>query len=199
LANEAGPSTFRKFKLQFEDQLPDMLYTGNSIEVKIALLDAVSGEVVMYGSLSSAKVEIVVLEGHFEVEMPEDWTQKYFDDNIVSARADKSDQLLFGECVIALCNGIGFVKGISFTDNSSWVRSKKFRLGAKIKSKMAEKDEVREAVSSAFRVKHRRGEGEFFAFLLYVMCPQHHVRSSGWSFDKSLSLTRDQGTTSRSP
>ena len=180
LPSEAELSKFRKFKLQFEGQLPRKLYTGNNIEaegslpLKIVLLDAQSGEVVMHGPLSSAKVKIVVLHGHFKDEMPEGWTQKKFNDSIVLARAGKG-RLLFGERVIPLCNGIGFVKGISFTDNSSWVRSKMFRLGAKVKPK-AKEDEVREAVSSPFEVKHRRGASKYFAYLLYVRHCQHYVR-----------------------
>lgn len=162
LANEAEPSKSRKFKLHFDGQLPRKLYTGNSIEaegsspLKVKLLDALSGDIVTDGPLSSAKVKIVALHGHFKVETLDGWSQKDFNDNIVPPRDDKGP-LLVGGCVI-MCNGIGFVKGISFTDNSSWVRSKMFRLGAKIELNMAKEDQVREAVSCPFKVKHRRGE-----------------------------------------
>uniref|UniRef100_A0A7C9EI59 Uncharacterized protein n=1 Tax=Opuntia streptacantha TaxID=393608 RepID=A0A7C9EI59_OPUST len=161
--SEAEQFKLRKFKLQFEGQLPRRYYTGNSIEaeglspIKVVLLDALSGNLVKDGPLSSAKIEIVALHGHFKAELLEDWTQKEFSDNIVPAR-DGKRPLLIGERVIALCNGIGFINGICFTDNSSWERSKMFRLGAKIELKMAKEDEVREAVSSAFEVKDRRGE-----------------------------------------
>ncbi|XP_021771762.1 calmodulin-binding protein 60 C-like [Chenopodium quinoa] len=158
--NPIDPSESRPFKLQFEGNLPCTLFTGNKVEaegsspIKVLLLDAVSGHLITDGPLSSKRVEIVVVQGHFKAEQLEKWTKSDFCKHIVSKRSNKGS-LLVGQYVTALHNGIGFVNNICFMDNSSWDRSKKFRLGARV---VAEDDRVREAVSNAFRVKDRRGE-----------------------------------------
>ncbi|XP_021860473.2 calmodulin-binding protein 60 B [Spinacia oleracea] len=155
-----NPSESRQFKLQFDGELPRTLFTGNKVKaegpspVKILLLDAVSGHPIKDGPLSSIKVEIVVLHGHFKAEQLEEWTKKDFCTHMVLKRNNKGS-LLVGQCVIALQNGIGFVDNVCFTDNSSWGRTKRFRLGAKV---VAEEDQVKEAVSRPFQVKDRRGE-----------------------------------------
>ncbi|XP_021742880.1 calmodulin-binding protein 60 C-like [Chenopodium quinoa] len=160
LPNPVDPSESIPFKLQFEHKLPCKLFTGNKVEaegsssIKVLLLDAVSGHLITGGPLSSKRVEIVVIQGHFKAEQLENWTKSDFCKHIVSRRSNKGS-LLVGQCEIVLHNGIGFVNDICFTDNSSWVRSKKFRLGARV---VAEEDRVMEAVSNAFQVKDRRGE-----------------------------------------
>lgn len=154
------PSEFRQFKLLFEGRLPGTLFTLNKVEaegpspVKILLLDAVSGRPIKEGPLSYKKVEVLVLQGDFKAEELEEWTKCNFYKQKVPQRNNKGT-LLAGQCVIALHNGIGIIEDICFTDNSSWVRSKMFRLGARI---VAEEDQVREAVSNPFQVKDRRGE-----------------------------------------
>ncbi|XP_021772781.1 protein SAR DEFICIENT 1-like isoform X1 [Chenopodium quinoa] len=160
MPSQVKPSESRKFKLQFEDKLPDKLFTGNKVEaegpspIKIYLLDAITGHRVTDGPLSSVKVKIVVLHGHFKAEELDNWTEEEFDNNIVFER-DGKRPLLIGQHLISLQNGVCCVGNICFTDNSSWERSKMFRLGAKVEAKG---HQVREAVSSPFEVKDRRGE-----------------------------------------
>lgn len=161
LPSQAKPCDTRKFELHFEGKLPNKLFTGNKVEaegpspIKLFIVDAVSGRRVTDGPLSSVKVKIVALHGHFKAEELEDFTADDFKNNIVFERDGKRPLLVGQDVVIALQNGIGSIGDISFTDNSSWERSKKFRLGARVEAK---ENLVREAVSSPFEVKDRRGE-----------------------------------------
>ncbi|CAA2938338.1 calmodulin-binding 60 B-like [Olea europaea subsp. europaea] len=57
-----------------------------------------------------------------------------------------------------LKEGVGTLGDLTFTDNSSWLRSRKFRLGLKVASGYCEGIRIREAKTEAFTVKDRRGE-----------------------------------------
>ncbi|KAI4986186.1 hypothetical protein ZWY2020_018816 [Hordeum vulgare] len=81
------------------------------------------------GSKVEGEVEIVVLEGDFEGE-GNDWTAQEFNNNIVKERQD----------------------------NSSWTRSRKFRLGARSEDGCFNGVRVREAKTESFVVKDHRGE-----------------------------------------
>ncbi|KAK4406724.1 Calmodulin-binding protein 60 C [Sesamum angolense] len=102
------------------------------------------------------KVNIVVLDGDFGPDGQEEWTKKEFNRRIVKNREGKRP-LVAGELMVPLKDGIGHIGEISFTDNSSWIRSGKFRLGAQVH---ASSDElrIREAISNSFKVKDHRGE-----------------------------------------
>ncbi|KAK0586330.1 hypothetical protein LWI29_005053 [Acer saccharum] len=117
----------RSFRLQFLNSLSLPVFTGARIEgeefaLKVALVDTLSEKIVASGLESSAKVEIVVLEGDFDGD-----------------------------------EGIGCVGEISFTDNSSWTRSRRFRLGARVVDNF-DGTRVREAKTESFIVRDHRGE-----------------------------------------
>jgi Calmodulin binding protein-like len=59
---------------------------------------------------------------------------------------------------VALKEGVGTLGELIFTDNSSWIRSRKFRLGLKVSAGYCEGIRVREAKTEAFTVKDHRGE-----------------------------------------
>jgi len=61
--------------------------------------------------------------------------------------------------IIVLEKGVASIRDISFTDNSSWIRSRKFRLGARMSRASSIEERVQEAVSNPFLVKDHRGEG----------------------------------------
>ncbi|KAG5547247.1 hypothetical protein RHGRI_013049 [Rhododendron griersonianum] len=156
-------SLARAWQLHFVNKLPSTLFTGCRIKsadgnsVKIVILNSVSEEVMSSGPLSSLEIEIVVLNGDFGADYQEDWTEKEFNANIVREREGRRP-LVTGELVITLRDGVGYVGDASFTDNSSWIRSRKFRLGARpVQSKLPEV-RIREARSEAFAVKDHRGE-----------------------------------------
>ncbi|GAB4845612.1 hypothetical protein Ancab_039014 [Ancistrocladus abbreviatus] len=157
-----GTLESRSLQLKFWNTLSLPVFTGTRIEgedgsaIKVALVDALDDEVVDSGPESSAKVEIVVLEGDFDGEEAENWTKEDFQNNIVREREGKKP-LLTGDISFDLKDGIGFVGEISFTDNSSWTRSRRFRLGARLVGN-SDGVWVREAKTEAFIVRDHRGE-----------------------------------------
>nr|GLL18573.1 calmodulin-binding protein 60 A-like isoform X2 [Ipomoea trifida] len=159
---DAHPYELRSLKLRFLDSISPPVFTGTRIEgedgssLRVALVDALSGQVVTTGPESSAKVEIVVLEGDFDSDEGNNWTVEEFRDNIVREREGKKP-LLNGDAILNLKDGIGLVGDISFTDNSSWTRSRKFRLGARLVDNF-DGIKVIEAKTESFVVRDHRGE-----------------------------------------
>ncbi|EPS59462.1 hypothetical protein M569_15344 [Genlisea aurea] len=156
------PSESRSLQLQFLNPISLPVFTGARIEgeggynMEVALVDSRSGMVVSHGPGSSVKVEIVVLEGDFEGDERCHWTAEEFKLNVVREREGKKP-LLTGDVVSTLREGRGSVGDIFFTDNSSWTRSRKFRLGARLLDDMGD-IRVMEARSEPFIVRDHRGE-----------------------------------------
>lgn len=159
---ETDPSESRILKLQFLNNISLPVFTGARIEgeecstVQVALVDCFSGHIVKSGPESAAKVEIVVLEGDFDGEEGDNWTLEDFKNNIVREREGKKP-LLTGESILNLKDGVALVGEISFTDNSSWTRSRKFRLGARVSDNF-DGTRIREARTESFIVRDHRGE-----------------------------------------
>ncbi|KAJ1278153.1 hypothetical protein BS78_04G057600 [Paspalum vaginatum] len=153
----------RILQLQFRTRLSLPLFTGGKVEgeqgaaIHVVLIDAGTGCVVSSGPESSAKLDIVVLEGDFNNEDEEGWTGEEFDSHVVKEREGKRP-ILTGDLQVALKEGVGTIGELTFTDNSSWIRSRKFRLGLKIASGFCEGIRIREAKTEAFMVKDHRGE-----------------------------------------
>ncbi|TQD72546.1 hypothetical protein C1H46_041919 [Malus baccata] len=152
----------RILKLQFLNNISLPVFTGARIEgeecssVQVALVDCFSGHIVKSGPESAAKVEIVVLEGDFDGEEGDNWTLEDFKNNIVREREGKKP-LLTGESILNLKDGVALVGEISFTDNSSWTRSRRFRLGARVLDNF-DGIRIREARTESFIVRDHRGE-----------------------------------------
>ena len=163
------PSSSRSLKLQFVSKLSLPIFTGTKIEaedssgISLALVDSVTKKIVVSGPESLMKVEIVVLEGDFEVE-GEIWSDEEFKGNIVKEREGKRP-LLSGDVFLDLIEGTGMLGELAFTDNSSWTRSRKFRLGARVEDGYFNGIRVREAKSEPFMVKDHRGECGYSQFL----------------------------------
>lgn len=160
-------------QLHFVNSLPTPIFTGSRIEaedaapIKIVLKDAGSQATVQSGPLSSIKVEILPLDGDFGSDGSEDWTEKQFNDRVVRER-DGKRPLVTGELIIQLREGVGSIGDVSFTDNSSWIRSRKFRLGARVLQKSSSGEvRIKEARSEAFVVKDHRGECKFYTAINY--------------------------------
>ncbi|KAM7475560.1 hypothetical protein LguiB_022803 [Lonicera macranthoides] len=159
---EMHSSESRNLQLQFLNTLSLPVFTGTRIEgeecttLKVALFDALTRQVVSSGRESTAKVEIVVLEGDFDGDEGDNWTLEEFKNNIVREREGKKP-LLSGEAFFNLKEGTGLVGEISFTDNSSWTRSRKFRLGARVVDS-CDGIRVQEAKTESFIVRDHRGE-----------------------------------------
>eukprot|EP00246_Nothoceros_aenigmaticus_P002739 TRINITY_DN135_c0_g1_i2.p1 TRINITY_DN135_c0_g1~~TRINITY_DN135_c0_g1_i2.p1 ORF type:complete len:472 (-),score=96.20 TRINITY_DN135_c0_g1_i2:1407-2822(-) len=157
-----GPDQ-RSFRLQFRNRLALPLFTGSKVEgeqgsaIHVVLQDASTGQVVTQGAEAAAKLEVIVLEGDFSADDEEDWSQEDFENHEVRER-DGKRPLLTGDLTVTLKEGVGTLGELTFTDNSSWIRSRKFRLGVKICSGYCEGVRIREAKTEAFTVKDHRGE-----------------------------------------
>lgn len=161
--NQIESSGARDLRLHFVNKLPSTLFTGSRIEaedsapLEIVILDASSKNIIRTGPLSSIKIEVVVLDGDFGTDELDDCTEKKFNDHVVREREGKRP-LVTGDRVVTLRNGVGRIGDSTFTDNSSWTRSRKFRLGARAVEKTSNEFRIREARSEAFVVKDHRGE-----------------------------------------
>jgi len=97
------PLELRNLRLKFLSKLSLPVFTGTRIEgedgagIKVALIDSFTDEVVQYNPESSAKVEIVVLEGDFDGDEG---------NNIVREREGKKS-LLTGDvsCIMLFTEG----------------------------------------------------------------------------------------------
>ncbi|KAK8655125.1 hypothetical protein V6N13_107716 [Hibiscus sabdariffa] len=153
----------RTLQLRFRTRLSLPLFTGGRVEgeqgaaIHVVLVDSSTGHVVTTGPEASVKLDVVVLEGDFNNEDDGDWTQEEFESHVVKEREGKRP-LLTGDLQVNLKEGVGTLGDLTFTDNSSWIRSRKFRLGLKVASGYCEGIRVREAKTEAFTVKDHRGE-----------------------------------------
>ena len=159
---ETHSSDTRSLKLRFISNPSLPVFTGARIEgeelpnIQVALVDCVTGQIVKSGPESLAKVEVVVLEGDFDGDEADNWTTEEFKNNIVREREGKKP-LLTGDAVLYLKDGVGLVGEISFTDNSSWTRSRRFRLGARVLDNF-DGIQIQEAKTESFIVRDHRGE-----------------------------------------
>lgn len=164
-------------QLQFINSLSPPVFTGarvegaGSLNIKIALVDGGTGKIVNSGPGSSAKVEIVVLEGDFGGDEGNNWTHEEFKNNIVRERQGKKP-LMTGDLVLNLKDGIALVDEITFSDNSSWTRSRRFRLGARVIDDL-DGIEIKEATTEPFTVKDHRGECEYILWCFLDMNRSH--------------------------
>ncbi|KAL5772856.1 hypothetical protein ACOSQ2_012780 [Xanthoceras sorbifolium] len=151
-------------QLHFKTRMPPHLFTGGKVEgdqgaaIHVVLVDINSGSIVQTGPESAAKLTVVVLEGDFNEEDDDNWTQEHFESHEVKEREGKRPLLTGGDLHVILKEGVGTLGDLTFTDNSSWIRSRKFRLGVKVSPGYCEGIRVREAKTEAFAVKDHRGE-----------------------------------------
>ncbi|KAL9445545.1 hypothetical protein AB3S75_018527 [Citrus x aurantiifolia] len=157
-----GPGE-KNLQLHFKTRMPPHLFTGGKVEgdqgaaVHVVLIDTNTGDVVQTGPESSAKLNVVVLEGDFNEEEDDDWTKEHFESHEVKEREGKRP-ILTGDLLVTLKEGFGTLGDLTFTDNSSWIRSRKFRLGLKVSPGYCDGIRVREAKTEGFAVKDHRGE-----------------------------------------
>ncbi|KAK1547905.1 hypothetical protein Q3G72_010507 [Acer saccharum] len=159
--DQVGTSEGRGYQLLFANKLPSTIFTDSKIEaefggpVKIVLIDTISTAPVTSGPLSSIKIQIFVLDGDFGFEAQENWTEQDFNNKVVHER-DGKRPLVTGELNIMLRDGVGIISDLSFTDNSSWIKYRKFRLGARVVQSIGGHVRIKEAISEAFVVKDHR-------------------------------------------
>ncbi|XVE64034.1 hypothetical protein DITRI_Ditri07aG0069000 [Diplodiscus trichospermus] len=151
-------------QLVFPKGLSLPIFTGSKImdeesnQLQVFLVDT-RGDAQMVPVLlpNPIKVDIVVLDGNFPSAGGNNWTNEEFDRNIVRERTGKRP-LLAGEVAVTVRDGVASIGDIELTDNSSWIRSRKFRIGAKVAQGSFQGFRIREAMTQAFVVKDHRGE-----------------------------------------
>lgn len=177
-----GPNR-RNLQLHFKTKLSLPIFTGgnvggeNGLAIQVLLCDANTGLVVASGPEACSKLDVLVLEGDFNNEDGDSWTEKDFNIHLVTQREGKRP-LLIGDLQVTLKDGIGTLGELSFTDNSSWVRSRKFRIGARIASGYCNGIVIREATTEAFIVRDHRGEGRSKINCLFVHLPHESLITS---------------------
>ncbi|KAG7590018.1 CALMODULIN-BINDING PROTEIN60 [Arabidopsis suecica] len=156
---EAPEESTPTFKLMFRKSLSTPIFTGSKISdvdnnpLEIILVDDSNIPVNLDRSI---KLDIVALHGDFP--SGDKWTSDEFESNIVKER-DGKRPLLAGEVSVTVRNGVATIGEIEFTDNSSWIRSRKFRIGAKVaKGSSGQGVAVCEAMTEAIVVRDHRGE-----------------------------------------
>jgi len=127
--------------------------------IKVAIVERLENNrtnIIRFGPLSSARIEVVALRGNFNSKSEECWSLEEFNKHIVTGR-EKSAQLLTGNLTLKLNGGEALLENAIFTDNSSFTSTKMFRLGLRLVNPSGER--VLEGVTKPFRVKERRVEG----------------------------------------
>ncbi|XP_042963432.1 protein SAR DEFICIENT 1-like [Carya illinoinensis] len=167
LETQAEVETSSCLQLMFNKKvLPPTLFTAskiadkdnNPLQVVLVESSTTSAGTDHDLSLYPTKIEIVVLNGGFPLGGGETWSSEEFNKNIMKER-DGKRPLLAGELCVTMKERLAHVGDIEFTDNSSWIRCRKFRLGARVVPG-SYKGTVRilEAITEPFVVKDHRGE-----------------------------------------
>ncbi|OEL32516.1 Calmodulin-binding protein 60 C [Dichanthelium oligosanthes] len=154
-------------KLVFAKKLNLPIFTNNKLvdivhnAMEIQLIDTRTNCIIAPPDThlgSSVRLEVLVLDGDFCCEHRDGWTADQFNAAIVKAREGKRP-LLVGSLNVPMNNhGVAVIDDMSFTDNSSWIRCRKFRIGVRIMPGSHFGARIQEAVSESFTVKDHRGE-----------------------------------------
>ncbi|OVA04173.1 Calmodulin binding protein-like [Macleaya cordata] len=148
-------------QLSFSGDLSLPVFTGTKIEpvdgnpLQVFLVDSQTGSRTTLPY--PVKVEIVALDGDFPPSDNENWTSEEFNNKIVRERTGKRP-LLTGDVLVTMRDGFVMISDLAFTDNSSWIRSRNFRLGARVSQESCQGVRIREAITVPFVVKDHRGE-----------------------------------------
>ncbi|KAH9567474.1 hypothetical protein CY35_03G029500 [Sphagnum magellanicum] len=134
---------------------------GSALQVE--LVDIKTGQLVEDGAVSSARFKILVLKGDFESDNDGDsWppATSSLTKSIVKPRDGKKKLLAGGDLIVTLKGGKGNLSTeLHFTDNSSWIRGRKFRLALQLLPGCSfDGLHIREAITEPFAVKDKRGK-----------------------------------------
>ncbi|XP_047331970.1 protein SAR DEFICIENT 1-like [Impatiens glandulifera] len=166
--------------LKFSNRLCLPIFTGTKITdidknpLKIFLVNLNRDENFVLST--PLKLELVVIDGEFSDGDQTNWTSDEFERSIVKAR-DGKRPLLVGELMVSMRDGYALVGKIEITDNSSWLKSRKFRIGVRVVQGGGDDVQVREALTEAFVVKDHRGE-------LYKKNHPPMLRDELWRLEK---------------
>lgn len=152
------------FNLIFPNRLALPIFTSNKISdvegnpLQIILKTSSSDQKTLIHLPWMLELEIVVLNGDFSVEEGQEWTSEEFEKNIVKEREGKRP-LITGDVEMVMKDGCAVnLNNIMITDNSSWMRSRHFRIGARVSPRYQQGLRIQEAITEKFVVKDHRGE-----------------------------------------
>ncbi|KAG0500148.1 hypothetical protein HPP92_000220 [Vanilla planifolia] len=150
-------------QLIFQEPLSIPIFTGTKVEdingrpLQVTLVDTRNGQKSPVSFSFPLKLEVVALDGEFPLD-GENWSSLDFQKSIVKERAGRRP-LIIGEVQMTLRDACSCSIGeLIFTDNSSWIRSRRFRIGLRVVPGSYEGPRIKEAITEAFVVKDHRGE-----------------------------------------
>ncbi|CAL9116609.1 unnamed protein product [Musa acuminata var. zebrina] len=108
------------------------------------------GQSCVFSLHSPLALEIVVLDGGFPRENSQDWNTDEFNSSILEKRENKRS-LFLGESKAPLRQGIASFGTLKLTDNSSRVRTGKFRLGVRVSPGCYKGPRIKEAITESFQ------------------------------------------------
>jgi Calmodulin binding protein-like len=114
---------------------------------------------------SPIKIELLPLDGDFPSR--DDWTGDEFERAILKERAGKRPLLTGDVSNINMRGGVAVIGDLQFTDNSSWIRNRHFRVGVRAAPGSYNQFIIKETMTERFIVRDHRGECEFLFFTLY--------------------------------
>lgn len=151
-------------KLMFVNNPSPVIFTCNKISdidgepLQLRLVEKIGDQIRGKTLPHPVKVEIVVIDGDFPTTDRDVWTVDEFNRSIKKERAGRRPLItkevnytIRDECFVTLGD-------LEFTDNSSWTRSRKFKLGARVIAGCSNGTRILEALTDAFIVKDQRGE-----------------------------------------
>ncbi|KAJ8449643.1 hypothetical protein Cgig2_005665 [Carnegiea gigantea] len=158
-------------RLMFTNKsLPAILFTCNKIldinshPLQLVLVEQRGDQVTPTLPPYPLKLEIIVIDGGFPSTDSQAWTVDEFNRNVLKERAGKRPLLTKDlNYTIRDNNNCVTLGDIEFTDNSSWIPCRKFKIGARVVAETSpgcSRGAVRilEALTDAFIVKDHRGE-----------------------------------------
>ncbi|TVU31876.1 hypothetical protein EJB05_23580 [Eragrostis curvula] len=151
-------------RLRFVNACCNDKYSTRKIEaddkslLKVAIYDQ-NNKIITCEPFSSMRVHIVAIHGDFDDDHKGRWTEEHFHSKIVTGRRGK-EQLLFGKLYFRLQDGVGYLNSARFQDNSSFVPSKRFKLGVTAADERIS-ERIQEGITESFAVKDIRG---FYCF-----------------------------------
>ncbi|XP_062205488.1 calmodulin-binding protein 60 C-like isoform X2 [Phragmites australis] len=147
-------------RLQFVNSCSNDKYSTRNIEaddknlLKVAIYDH-NNNIITCEPFSSMRVHIVAIHGDFDDDHKGQWTEQYFRSKIVTGRPGK-EHLLSGSLYFRLQDGVGYLNSAKFQDNSSFVPSKRFKLGV-VAADVRISERIQEGITESFAVKDIRG------------------------------------------
>ncbi|CAM0949487.1 unnamed protein product [Alopecurus aequalis] len=158
----ASGSNGKNFHLRFLNDLKTPIYTEKKITsesnsaIRIGIFDG-DDNMIREGSLSKAKVEMLVLRGDFCNDGRKSWTEEEFNSHVAQGRHGQGF-VLGGDCSVWLNNGEASFGTIRFKEGSSRTRSRMFVVAARVCMDGKTANRVQEAVMMPVTVLDRRNE-----------------------------------------